>query len=74
MTSIVRKAAVKRSAKPKVTVDKLSMAVGMKVVILDSALRPVTKTQVKERLSRNAKNGKVAEMSFSDAGMKARGL
>lgn len=41
-----------------------------KRVSLNSALPPIGKSAVKERLSINSRNGRIAEMSFSNAGMK----
>jgi len=60
MTHVV---APKAAAKP-------ATKAARKVVNLDTALRPMSKAEIQARLARNRKAGKVAEMSFADAGLK----
>lgn len=58
MTSTARKIGIVES---KVTKKRVS---------LNSSLRQVSKGEIKARLSRNSSSGRIAEMSFSDAGLK----
>lgn len=49
---------------------KAVAVVTKEIVDLNATLRPLSKAEIQAKLARNTKSGRVAEMSFSDAGLK----